>query len=100
MTRTQRAALLFTLLGATACGGPNESGVQEAFQLENPHAVVRDTYVSEGDGSAVYFTIKYQDNLSKQEHRACWQYLNDGTNGWKLNHKGSILEPAPPGYCQ
>ncbi len=100
MSHFRNSAFLVTLLLLASCGGPKDSEVRQAFQRENPNAVVRDVYPSEGDSNAVYFTIKYSDKSTKREHRACWQYLNDGKGHWHLNFKTSVPEPAPAGYCQ
>lgn len=67
---------------------------------EHPGCTVTQVYVSEGDGSAVYFSIHYRDAESQVDRRACWQYLNQGEQGWRLNHMDSVDEPAPSGYCQ
>ena len=96
----QRALLAGTVSVVAGCGGPTETQVRTAFQRENPGCTVADVYVSEGDASAVYFTIKYRDDASQTNRRACWQYLNQGQDGWRLSHKHSVSEPAPPGNCQ
>ncbi len=99
--RVTEVGLLVAVIGVlSGCGGPGEAQVRKAFQRENPGCTVADVYVSEGDGSAVYFTIKYRDLASQTDRRDCWQYLNRGTEGWRLNHKDSVVEPAPPGYCR
>jgi hypothetical protein len=99
--RATDVSLLAAVVGVlSGCGGPTKAQVHQAFQRENPGCTVADVYVTEGDGSAVYFTIKYRDPASQTDRRACWQYLNSGKEGWHLNHKDSVAEPAPPGYCR
>lgn len=100
MSRVHPTVLLAAFLVVGACSAPKESEVRQSFQRENPDTLVREVYVSEGDGGAVYFTIKYQDKSTKREHRACWQYLNEGKEEWRINYKHSLPEPAPPRYCQ
>lgn len=99
--RVTEAGLLVATVGVlTGCGVPGEAQVRKAFQRENPTCTVTDVYVSEGDASAVYFTIKYRDLASQTDRRACWQYINRGKEGWLLNRKDSVAEPAPPHYCR
>jgi len=99
--RAIEIVLLASTVGVlSGCGGPSDAQVRRAFQRENPDCTVTDVYVSEGDASAIYFTIKYRDPTSQIDRRACWQYLNQGEEGWRLNYKDSVAEPAPAGYCQ
>jgi hypothetical protein len=74
--------------------------LQGRRQSQQEGCAVAEVYVSEGDASAVYFTIKYRDDASQTNRRACWQYLNQGKEGWRLSYKHSVSEPAPPEYCK
>lgn len=87
MIRLVVGVLLGVLLLLAGCGGPTDQRVKAAFEQGNPGAEVVFVGPGEGDGSSVYYHIKYRRPGDDQVHEDVWQYVKQRDGSWAVTHK-------------
>ena len=82
----------FFLLLSSCTTVPSKEEVKRDFLKENPTYVVISINPGEGDGSAVYYYIKYSVPRDFRKYEVEWQYLDNNKGKMMLNHKSKPKE--------
>jgi hypothetical protein len=72
----------------SGCGAPDEKRVREDFAREHPTYLIDSVSSTEGDGSAVYYRIRYKKPNDEEMYEVEWQYMESEGSQWELKHKG------------
>lgn len=82
-------------LVAGACGFPGDAEVRARFEREHPTYEVVGVGPGEGDGSAVYYHIRYRRPGDSRVHEDVWLYLDRGDGRKVLTHRETLPARTP-----